>query len=593
MFDMIRKKKQQIESNQDEHLESIQDKQLVESMQHRKEHITRIEFNNGEALNLEPGSIVVFVGPNNAGKSQALRDIYNCSEGGYSGIVVSGLDLEKSSGLLSEKLEAYPTVQKRKSDGYTDYYFLGREMTLYSSYDKEYQDKKYFDRFCDFFVANLDTRNRLNICQEAENIGRYDPIKSPIQLVAKNPELRDWLSNCFKRAFGAGIIPNGIFGKWISLSIGDPISVEPSNDGLKVVDEFAKKLETYPLVHNQGDGIKSFTGILLYLMLKNFAIYLIDEPEAFLHPPHARVMGEIIGSSLDKDKQAFIATHSEEIIKGLLETCPDRVKIIRITREQNQNTFHIINNEQFKTVWNDPLLKYSNIMSSLFYNSVVLCESDSDCKMYSIVLEYLKKQEGKYPETLFIHCGGKQRMARIAKALTTLGIFIRIVPDLDILNNEFEFKSLIDSVNLSWDLVEKNYKTIKADVESKSAKIKRLDAKNTIKELLDNSEDEYLSEKELNNLKKYLHSSSPWASIKDAGSSAIPRGNSFEAFKKMNEILQSYGLFIVEVGELECFIKEVGGLHGPQWVNSVLEKYPNIGDPVYTRLREFVSSLGL
>lgn len=594
MFDMIRaKKKQQTESNHNNHFESIQDKQIVESMPNRKEHITRIEFNNGEALKLESGSIVVLVGPNNAGKSQALRDIYSCLEGGYSGIVVSGLDLEKSQGLLSEKLDAYPTVQKHASDGYIDYYFLGREMTLYSSYDKEFKDEKYFGRFCDFFVANLDTRNRLNICQHAENIDRYDPIKSPIQLVAKNPGLRDWLSNCFRKAFGAGIIPNGLFGRWTSLSIGEPINVEPSSDGLKVLDEVAKKLESYPLVQNQGDGIKSFTGILLYLMLKNYAIYLIDEPEAFLHPPHAKVMGEIIGSSLDKDKQAFIATHSEEIIKGLLETCPDRVKIIRITREQNQNFFHIIDNEQFKTVWNDPLLKYSNIMSSLFYNSVVLCESDSDCKMYSIVLEYLKKQEGKYPETLFIHCGGKQRMASIAKALTTLGIFVRIVPDIDVLNNELEFKNIVESVNLKWDLISKNYKIIKADVESKSAKTKRVETKNKLMEILDSSEDEYLSDKELTRLKKSFVASSPWASIKDSGSSAIPRGNSTEAFKKINEVLRSNGIFIVEVGELECFVKEVGGEHGPQWVNTVLEKYPDIGDPVYTKLREFVSSMGL
>ena len=142
-------------------------------------------------------------------------------------------------------------------------------------------------------------------------------------------------------------------------------------------------------------------------------------------------------------------------------------------------------------------------------------------------------------------------------------------------------------------MVEKHYKTIKADVESKSVKIKRIDAKNKLNELLDISEDEYLSEKEVTNLKKSLNSSSPWAFIKDAGSSAIPRGNSTEAFKKMNDVLRSYGIFIVEVGELECFVKDVGGDHGPLWTNSVLEKYPDIGDSVYAKLREFVSSMGL
>lgn len=35
--------------------------------------ITRIQFNDGTSL--EPGNLVVFVGPNNVGKSRSLRDI--------------------------------------------------------------------------------------------------------------------------------------------------------------------------------------------------------------------------------------------------------------------------------------------------------------------------------------------------------------------------------------------------------------------------------------------------------------------------------------------------------------------------------------
>ena len=167
-------------------------------------------------------------------------------------------------------------------------------------------------------------------------------------------------------------------------------------------------------------------------MLDHFNTYLIDEPESFLHPPQARIMGQIIGQTLGSHQQAFISTHSEEIIKGLLEVCPHRIKIVRITRDKDTNHFSILNNEDFSKVWNDPLLRYSNIMASLFHKTVVLCESDSDCKMYSIIENHIKQKEQKYSETLFIHCGGKHRMSKIIIALRALDIDVKLIADIDL-----------------------------------------------------------------------------------------------------------------------------------------------------------------
>lgn len=87
---------------------------------------------------------------------------------------------------------------------------------------------------------------------------------------------------------------------------------------------------------------------MLYLMIDHYRTFLIDEPESFLHPPQAKIMGEIIGQTLSEHQQVFISTHSEEIVKGLLEVCPERVKMIRITRTGNVNNFSILGNENFK-----------------------------------------------------------------------------------------------------------------------------------------------------------------------------------------------------------------------------------------------------
>lgn len=163
------------------------------------------------------------------------------------------------------------------------------------------------------------------------------------------------------------------------------------------MENYADILEQYPQIHNQGDGIRSFTGILLNLIIEHHKIFLIDEPESFLHPPQARIMGHTIGSLLSDKQQAFISTHSPEILKGLLETCPNRIKIVRITRNDNTNHFSILNNDEFNLLWKDPLLRHSEIMSSIFHKNVVLCESDSDCRLYSIIDSYIKETK-----TLFL-----------------------------------------------------------------------------------------------------------------------------------------------------------------------------------------------
>lgn len=39
-------------------------------------YISKLVFNNGLEISIKENDIVVFVGPNNAGKSQSLKDIY-------------------------------------------------------------------------------------------------------------------------------------------------------------------------------------------------------------------------------------------------------------------------------------------------------------------------------------------------------------------------------------------------------------------------------------------------------------------------------------------------------------------------------------
>ena len=39
-------------------------------------YIAKVIFNNGQSIEINKNDIVIFVGPNNVGKSQALKDLY-------------------------------------------------------------------------------------------------------------------------------------------------------------------------------------------------------------------------------------------------------------------------------------------------------------------------------------------------------------------------------------------------------------------------------------------------------------------------------------------------------------------------------------
>lgn len=512
-------------------------------------HISQVIFNDGTTLNIKKNSIVIFVGPNNVGKSQALRDIYELCDVKKPSIVVKDIKIVHSKVPYKTMM---PNITKATNRGddmeYDGFNIHVNSMSIIGNLEKEYS---YF-ALRNAFVAFLDTEKRLNITEPPRSIEAFAVKDHPIHYAAFDTKYRKWLSDNYKMAFKEPITPDICFGATVPLCIGEvDYQYNQSLNIITNIEKYASKLNALPKVHEQGDGIRSFVGILLYLMMDYYRTFLIDEPEAFLHAPQTKIMGEIIGKTLTNNQQAFISTHSVNIIKGLLDICPDRVTVVRITRDRSNN-FAILDNDKIKEVWKDSLLRHSNILDGLFYKNVVLCESDSDCKMYSIIDEYIKNSQKCFSETLFTYCGGKSRMASASIILKALKVDVKLIPDLDFINNEKEFRKIVEACGINWIEVEKDYKIVLAALKNE-------------------------------NLCKRL---------KSVGEDLIPSGTVSQAFKQLKNILNSYGIFPVPVGELERFCADVGE-HGQNWVNGVLEKHPDLGDTVYKDIIDFISSIKL
>ena len=141
--------------------------------------------------------------------------------------------------------------------------------------------------------------------------------------------------------------------------------------------------EATPL-REEGDGLRSFVSVLLSLAGRHKPVFLLDEPEAFLHPPYARRMGEILGNQFAENNSlnnVFISTHSSFLLQGLISSCSDSFTIVRLDRDRGEHGAKVLSNEEILK-----LIERSDFspeyLDALFSSEVVLVEGPRDAAVY-------------------------------------------------------------------------------------------------------------------------------------------------------------------------------------------------------------------
>ena len=338
-------------------------------------------------------------------------------------------------------------------------------------------------------------------------------------------------------------------------------------------------------LHSQGDGIRSAFAILSSLIVNNHSLFLIDEPETFLHPPQARLLGKNI-VALSKQKQCFISTHSIDFIKGVLEADSSRVKIIKIDRLENENKFNLVDNDSVAEIANDKNLRYTNILDGLFYDGLVLCENESDCKFYSAILENLNL--ALYQNTLFCAVGGKDQFKKVVPLLKKLNIQYFIIADIDLINNKDNLKQLVNSIEPNcYDQIDACHKKFIEEFEKgMNSQVKTQQViKTEINQLF--TADKYMPDAIAKGIKDILKNISSFKLLKSGGKNILPQGECVDLFNQLKEFLNEHKVFILECGEIERFVPEVGG-HGNAWVEKTFARYDDLNDDVYNEVKGFI-----
>jgi hypothetical protein len=161
---------------------------------------------------------------------------------------------------------------------------------------------------------------------------------------------------------------------------------------------------------------------------------LVDEPEAFLHPPLARDLGEELAKNAHQnDGKIFIATHSAHFLMGAIESGV-AVDIVRLTYDAHHATARILKSADLYPLMRDPLLRSTGMLSALFHSSAIVCEGDLDRAAYAELDRRLDEAgEAHCKDAIYLSAHGKDALHRIVGPLRKLGIPAVAIADLDMI----------------------------------------------------------------------------------------------------------------------------------------------------------------
>jgi hypothetical protein len=213
------------------------------------------------------------------------------------------------------------------------------------------------------------------------------------------------------------------------------------------------------------------------------------------------------------------------------------VNIIRLTYSGGVATARVLPSGELLELMRNPLLRSTGVLGGLFYEFVVVTESDADRAFYQEINERLLRfnPDCGIPNCLFMNAQNKQTVQTIIRPLRKLGIPAAGIVDVDVLKEGGTvWTSLLASAYvpaLQHDSLGTLRAAVKQAVEATGRNMKR------------------------------------------DGGIAVLAATDQDAARNLFGQIAEYGIFVVPGGELESWLKALGATgHGPAWLIDMFEK---------------------
>ena len=228
--------------------------------------INKLQFNEGTSIDLAPQDIVVFVGPNNMGKSQSLRDIFNSITVDHGSVVVTDIGIDYHN---PKELESIIESLSLKTPNGNNYSYSGYQYNIFSPNINSFGSGRYVeDNIRKFLVSMVKTEERLTTSSPKQMVNPGNARNNPLQY-ATNPDNRERMSNIFEKIFSRKIYCEDRGSTMLTLHMGEDVEFDKTGmSAQQISDELYRRMESIPKVHEQGDGIRSLAGLLLNMMMQ-------------------------------------------------------------------------------------------------------------------------------------------------------------------------------------------------------------------------------------------------------------------------------------------------------------------------------------
>lgn len=408
-----------------------------------------LKFTENADISFGSNEVTILVGPNNSGKSLFLGEIERVASDQiglkqtsiFSDFEVDWPDSKRAvQAALKYQVDGAPinrgddviSLGAVRSAGSLQKANLDKQQIRIQATSRT--DKLWWLHFvARWGIVRLDLKSRLALINPQSITSLSVPENHFFDVVYRNSKVKDRIKSEINSVFDLHFIlepvtqPSALS---IRLSTTDPGELEYAYS-----PEAQKFLLKAMRIEEASDGVQAYTGLVIASFLPRVHTLLIDEPEAFLHPPLARRLGKLLSDlSCERNTTLVAATHSAEFLMGCLQSHA-KINVVRMEYSKGKSRGKIVNNEELKTFIRRPLMRSANVIAGLFHDGLVVTESENDRAFYSEIYHRLGEETDGLPYLHFVNVQNKQTIREVLGPMRKFGVPTVAIPDVDIVKD--------------------------------------------------------------------------------------------------------------------------------------------------------------